>query len=127
VVNEAMASGLPVIVSRQCGCGRDLVRDDENGFQFDASDEHTLARLMLRVASSSPTERAAMGEKGKKIVAQWSPQNFAGQFQLAGETAHKSFCKRASVITSLLLRALIRYSNAEAARLLPLTAASVAV
>jgi 1,2-diacylglycerol 3-alpha-glucosyltransferase len=125
VVNEAMASGLPVIVSKQCGCGRDLVHDGENGFRFDAADAHALAKLMLRVSSLSPAELAAMGEKGRKIIAEWSPQNFARQFALAGEAAHKNFSKRASIITSLLLRALIRYSNAEAARLLPSTPAAM--
>jgi 1,2-diacylglycerol 3-alpha-glucosyltransferase len=127
VVNEAMASSLPVIVSRQCGCSRDLVPDGESGFQFDATNQHALEHLLLRVASMPPTELQAMGERGRKIVAGWSPQNFARQFELAGETSHKDFCKRASVVTSLLLRALIRCSNAEAARLLPSTAAPVAV
>ncbi len=127
VVNEALASGLPVIVSKQCGCGRDLVHNGENGFQFDATDAHALARLILRVASMSPIELAAMGERGRKIVADWSPQNFARQFELAGEAAHKNYSKRAGVMTSFLLRTLIRYSNAEAARLLPSTAASLAL
>lgn len=32
VVNEAMAAGLPVIVSNECGSSLDLVRDGENGY-----------------------------------------------------------------------------------------------
>jgi len=127
VVNEALACGLPVIVSRQCGCGQDLVRDGENGFKFDATDEHGLGKLMLRVASAPSTELTAMAKKGRKIVARWSPQNFARQFVLTGEAAHKDRTKRAGVMTSFLLRSLIRYSNAEAARLLPSTEAVVAV
>src|SRR5262249_59830905 len=35
VVNEAMAAGLPVLVSERCGCGPDLVREGVNGFTFD--------------------------------------------------------------------------------------------
>ena len=31
VVNEAMASGLPVIVSKGCGCATSLVQDGKNG------------------------------------------------------------------------------------------------
>ena len=37
VVNEAMASALPVIVSRICGAADDVVLDGENGFRFESS------------------------------------------------------------------------------------------
>src|SRR5947209_6548506 len=48
VVNEAVASGLPVIVSNRCGCMPELVRD--NGFAFDPSDERELASRLLEMA-----------------------------------------------------------------------------
>src|SRR5690606_38686047 len=35
VVNEARASGLPVLVSQNCGCAAGLLRDKENGCIFD--------------------------------------------------------------------------------------------
>jgi glycosyltransferase involved in cell wall biosynthesis len=35
VVNEAMAAGLPVLVSDRCGCAPDLVEVGVNGFTFD--------------------------------------------------------------------------------------------
>src|SRR5438034_1892393 len=41
VVNEAIASGLPVIVSERCGCVPELVQD--NGSTFDPTNEHELA------------------------------------------------------------------------------------
>lgn len=127
VVNEAMAAGLPAIVSKQCGCATDLVKHGENGFQFDATDEQGLTQLMVRVASLSESERATMTEKGRKIVVEWSPQNFGRQFEAAGEMAHQNFCNRRSVFSSLLLNGLIRYLNARAARMLPVTQAGVAI
>jgi 1,2-diacylglycerol 3-alpha-glucosyltransferase len=45
VVNEAMAAGLPVLVSNRCGCARDLVRDGFNGFAFDPGDVAQMATL----------------------------------------------------------------------------------
>jgi len=48
VVNEAMASGLPVLVSHRCGCAEDLVQPGENGFQFDPLNADELARLLLK-------------------------------------------------------------------------------
>src|ERR1035441_2045622 len=38
VVNEAMASGLPVLVSNRCGCATDLVQEGSNGFTFEPVD-----------------------------------------------------------------------------------------
>lgn len=46
VVNEAMAAGLPVLVSEKCGCYPDLVKDGVNGFGFDPYDEFALSHLM---------------------------------------------------------------------------------
>jgi 1,2-diacylglycerol 3-alpha-glucosyltransferase len=53
VVNEAMASGLPVIVSEKCGCVDDLVQDGLNGFVFDPYNIQDLANIMAHMASQS--------------------------------------------------------------------------
>src|SRR5207248_5879043 len=55
VVNEAVASGLPVIVSERCGCVPELVNG--NGFTFDPFAEHELAELLLRLALLRDDER----------------------------------------------------------------------
>lgn len=51
VVNEAMAAGLPVIVSNSCGCFDELVVEGKTGFGFDPSESPELADLMLEVSS----------------------------------------------------------------------------
>jgi glycosyltransferase involved in cell wall biosynthesis len=48
VVNEAMATGLPCIVSDTCGCAPDLV-DDLTGASFPAGDEAALCRAVAAV------------------------------------------------------------------------------
>lgn len=45
-VNESMASGTPVIVSNQCGCSFDLVRDGENGLIFESNNLRDLYNKM---------------------------------------------------------------------------------
>ena len=77
VVNEAMASGLPVLVSNRCGCAPDLVEDGVNGFTFDPYDVEALAGLMQRVAAMTDERRAAMGRAGQRIIADWGPERFA--------------------------------------------------
>lgn len=46
VVNEAMASGVPVIASDSVGCAPDLVRDSETGAVYRCGDIGELARLI---------------------------------------------------------------------------------
>ena len=53
VVNEAMASGLPVLVSNRCGCAQDLVKEGVNGFTFDPCNVEQLAQLMLKFQRST--------------------------------------------------------------------------
>ncbi len=74
VVNEAMAAGLPVLVSRGAGCAPDLVRD--NGRTFDPDDAPALAAL-LTWATADDADRAAMGARSRQRIAAYSPQAFA--------------------------------------------------
>jgi glycosyltransferase involved in cell wall biosynthesis len=77
VVNEAMASGLPVVVSEQCGCVEDLVEPGSNGFVFDPHDEVGLAACLLQIEGITEQGRRAMGVRSRAIVAQYSPSRFA--------------------------------------------------
>lgn len=76
VVNEAMASGLPVLLSRRCGCAADLVREGENGFLFDPARPEQLAQLMGLVADGG-VDRVAMGAASRRIVSGFTVQRFA--------------------------------------------------
>jgi 1,2-diacylglycerol 3-alpha-glucosyltransferase len=86
VVNEAMASGLPVLVSKACGCAPDLVQEGVNGFTFDPYDVEGLARLMVKM-SSGEVDLQAMGEASRKIIAHWTPEVFAANLFRAIEAA----------------------------------------
>lgn len=51
---EAMASGLPVVASRNRGhC--EIIRDGENGFLVEPDDSHAMAQQILRLASEPDT------------------------------------------------------------------------
>lgn len=49
VVNEAMACGIPVIVSDAAGCAPDLIEDDRNGKIYPMGDVEALVRAILRL------------------------------------------------------------------------------
>lgn len=75
VVNEAMAAGLPVLVSNACGAAEELVVEGQNGFTFDPLDVRGLAELLTRMSAPS-TDRAAMIRRSTEIVARWAPGRF---------------------------------------------------
>ena len=83
VVNEAMASGLPVLVSRGCGAARTLVREAENGWTFRPGDAEELMVLMRRIAGLSRELRRAMGLRSKAILADWGLDRFVNGVQRA--------------------------------------------
>lgn len=76
VVNEAMASGLPVLVSNRCGCAADLVEENVNGFLFDPEDADAIAGVMARM-SSNRVDLLKMGERSRARVAAFNPSEFA--------------------------------------------------
>jgi glycosyltransferase involved in cell wall biosynthesis len=73
-VNEAMASGKPVLVSDKCGCAADLVRDGINGFIFKSNDTEDLVSKMRQLNLPKDT-LALMGEASRDIVKDWSFEN----------------------------------------------------
>lgn len=87
VVNEAMASGLPVIVSKACGCVSDLVNPGVNGFTFLPTDATALAGLLREFATMPAERRAELGAAGQSIIELWTPSRFARNAQRLGEMA----------------------------------------
>ena len=87
VVNEAMAAGLPVLVSDRCGCSDDLVEEGQNGFTFNPAQPDTLLRLLLRTSELSTARRHAMAQRSRDIIARYSPHLWAEEvIRIAGIT-----------------------------------------
>jgi len=76
VVNEAMACGLPVIVTSVAGCTADLVQDGWNGFVLSPGDPAQLAAAMTALALDSGL-RMVMGSRSTERVAAYSPEAWA--------------------------------------------------
>jgi len=86
VVNEAMAAGLPVLVSNCCGCFEDLVIEGVNGFGFDPENSQQLTNLMLKVSSSN-IDFTTMGQAALAHIQKFSPDYFAEGLMQAVEYA----------------------------------------
>src|SRR5271166_941936 len=89
VVNEAMACGLPVIVSQIAGCAADLVRENWNGLLVAPRDVASLTSAMRSLAEKSGL-RAAMGANSMQHISRYSPKEWsagvARMVQAAGGT-----------------------------------------
>ena len=70
VVNEAMAAGLPVVLSDRVGAAPDLLVEGETGRGFCAGDADALAAALIDLASSAES-RERMGAEARRRVAGW--------------------------------------------------------
>ena len=102
VVNEAMASGLPVLVSNRCGCAADLVSEGENGWTFDPTNEEQIVDLMLKI-SSDENARLRMGGRSCEIIAEWGPDRFASGVKAAVESSLAAPKRRAGFLDRMIL------------------------
>jgi 1,2-diacylglycerol 3-alpha-glucosyltransferase len=76
VVNEAMACGLPVILSRAAGCAADLVRENWNGLMVPPRDVPSLT-LAMRSLADQPDLRATMGANSAQHISHYSPKEWS--------------------------------------------------
>jgi len=67
VVNEAMACGLPAVVSDRVGCAEDLVEPGVTGFVYRGGSAEELAARLVDIAGEGEARRA-MGERARQRV-----------------------------------------------------------
>jgi glycosyltransferase involved in cell wall biosynthesis len=82
VVNEAMACGLPVIVTDRVGSSVDLVVDGDNGFVVPARDAAAIADRSVRLLEDSIL-RAHFSECSADRILQFTPERAATAFAAA--------------------------------------------
>ena len=74
VVNEAMASGLPVAISNRCGCAEVLVEDGVTGLLFDPYDTAAITQALNRLTATDAG--SAFAAHGRARVDAWGPARF---------------------------------------------------
>jgi len=73
-VNEALASGTPVIVSNKCGSSHDLVKHEVNGLVFQSDNSQDLLEKMVQMCDHQFRERLAASTK--ESLKNYSYQSF---------------------------------------------------
>jgi len=101
VVNEAIAAGLPVIVSNRCGCASELVNG--NGFTFDPTNGSELVARLLEMASLSDLQRKHFSKNSYGISANFGPERFGEGLKRAATVAKEVPQKRFGLMDRALL------------------------
>ena len=107
VVNEAMACGLPVLVSNRCGCAKDLVQEGVNGFTFDPFNLEQLADLMLQLSVFQPFRLSAFGDASRDLISHWGPERFAAGLQQAVECALQVGPLKSTLAQRMILKGML--------------------
>ena len=77
VLQEAAASGLPLVCSDAAGAVVHLLQDRYNGYLFKAGDARHLAQCMIQMTALTDEERAEMGNRSFELSKQFTPQRWA--------------------------------------------------
>jgi glycosyltransferase involved in cell wall biosynthesis len=108
-VNEAVASGLPLIVSNRCGCAPELVNG--NGLTFDPTNEDELATRLLQMAALPDQERKHLGDNSYGIAGNFAPERFGEGLERAASMAMEVPQKRFGVMDRALLLVATSYAQ----------------
>ncbi len=107
VVNEAMASRLPVLVSRECGCAEDLVADGRNGYVVAHDDIAAIAARMVEIDDANAERLWTMGEASFDIVSNYGPERFASGALDAAALVLSRSSRRSKHVGSAVSRAML--------------------
>lgn len=89
VVNEAMASRLPVIVTDRIGSCEDLVIDGYNGYVVPSADADEIRRAIIKILNR-PIKTQKMGRNSWKLIQKFSPESQAKGFVTAIKSCSRS-------------------------------------
>ena len=76
VINEAMAAGLPVVVTNDVGAAPDLVEGEDTGFTYPVGNIDRLGD-MLRILAQDSGLRARMGRNAQTLISRWDAKSSA--------------------------------------------------
>ena len=102
VVNEAISSGLPCIVSQNCGCAVDLIKNNKTGFVFNPKNNYELQKYMEKVENLTKDEQFKMVSLARTNIKNYDLDTFSKNLKKAIVFSIKN--PKKSLISSFLLR-----------------------
>jgi len=106
VVNEALASGVPCIVSKNCGCYVDLIKNANTGWGFDSENKLELTYLLHKVESLSNEDLKKIKENIKLKISKYDLKTFSNAVEnsIFRTLSKKKFSLISSLTSYLLYR-----------------------
>jgi glycosyltransferase involved in cell wall biosynthesis len=103
VVNEAAASGVPLIISSNCGAGAELLEPDVNGYRVDAESIDEISQALSDVMTLDSAARIQMARRSREVVADWGPERYAAGLRSAYDKAKEAPQARLRLLDRVLI------------------------
>jgi len=103
VANEAMAAGVVVAASQECGCSTTIIKPGYNAFMFDPYDKSQIIETMFQIERLNISELKQLQDNGRKIIADWGVERFAQGALDACEYAFNNKKKIRSFLDRILI------------------------
>jgi glycosyltransferase involved in cell wall biosynthesis len=103
VVNECMASGHIVAISKECGSATTLVKDGLNGFHFSPESEKEMVEVLFKIQKLSDDEFRKMGQESLNIIKEWGLEKFVDGVYAACKYAYSHKKRILNPINRLLV------------------------
>lgn len=104
VVNEAMAAGLPVLLSNKINAGQVLLQEGINGYSFNPNNVNNIADKLLKFISLDIDTKKAMSDNSLKIINTMSYQNMGQQFITALHKINNNKIKKPDIIANIFIK-----------------------
>lgn len=104
VINEAMASGLPIWASKECGATSVLVENGVNGVVFNPFDNDDLRSALQKFVDSDINKLSAMGKKSIDIIQKWDLSLLANESFRAIDYVLHAEPRKVDCIAHILLK-----------------------
>lgn len=103
VVNEAMASGLPVLLSRNINAAADLLQEGQNGFSFDPYDIDAISNSILKFIQLTDADKLRMSERSLSLIETMSYQKMGIQLVEALKYINTQSSQKPGIISSAII------------------------
>lgn len=103
VVNEAMAAGLPVLLSDRINAGHTLLEDGVNGYSFNPYDGKQMSNAILRYINLNEEEKIRMSSQALLAIKKYDYKYLGEQLLIAISKINDEKTKRVSWLNYILM------------------------